>query len=629
MTPRKKIRSLISALFISAGAATFLSPSSYAQAQTNNNPSANETLPRRDAAASITLPDERKLTIHAEDNSNTGIRGGVVYFHKPVFAFEENTKPLAGRPKIFWRELQDGDNTIVQVKIVLSTAKIQELARAAVIAQDKTLRDKSAAEVDVKPWPLRLLQLHIRHSVKDKFYGTGITGTLIRAGDTVPVNLKINTADFPEFLAEFENGLIDFEPSYTFNNAVVAFGEASTSIASNVAQALKNLLTSEQLTQRAPIFQMDVAGITTRIQQTIFQSMRMTDASIANLIPLPDINTSILQPQIIGYADMQKGDKALLNSVESYLKASVDTVTRTREDSSNVKKSQDGETTHKLGISYSSTPFSYDLTDTQKDKLETEYGIKLVENVQTQTLQPHSIAVNFLRKSWQDNSAMIVRSAFLAVGRDLSFNHDTAFQGEFTRKSLEDSLGSMTKDAVPFSGVQPGMAFCYFGEGVPRGYAALDGKTKFPQEKWAGHLRGKPVPNMDGLFMAGTNKAEEITGEPVRNGRAVVKSFDIGGGNVQIGGGQSNIGIFRVPPQSTETFLASEVTTNGPNREGIRFMYVEPGLGARPLPANIDRIAIPGGVNNVTIPEHPVDLSVPGAWPNHMKCRWVIRMDPQ
>jgi len=82
-----------------------------------------------------------------------------------------------------------------------------------------------------------------------------------------------------------------------------------------------------------------------------------------------------------------------------------------------------------------------------------------------------------------------------------------------------------------YFGVRLGVMVPYFGGGdnPPDGYVWADGKTKWPNADWVPiHLRGKPVPNMDGWLLGGTNNLG-LVGIQFTNGKIEIQEKSVPG----------------------------------------------------------------------------------------------------
>lgn len=648
MNTGQRIGSLASAFVLSMGLGAAVLPA-VANAE-NNDASANEVVPRRQEAASMTLTDGRNITIHREDPSGVGNRAGTVYFHKPVFAFEESPRSLTNRPAVVWNEATDNSHTYVQIRLAISSPEVREKARAVVIEQDKSIQDLTtgvdATDIEVRAWPLKLLHLNVKHAVTGKLYGEAFTESLATVGDVVTVNLKISTIDFPEFIKafneEFEANkqaksekqklkLISFVPEYTYKNARVAFGQIATTITQEVTQKVEDILESEQVRPNAPIFQRDAARITGKLKQAIRQTITATDSRVLNHIPALDVSTSIIQPQTITFSDLMGKDKALLASVAEYLKASVETVKKNRKEHNNTTDTRENETTKKINATAGfdnsiKASLGGDLTDREKNELKRDYGVTFTEDTEKNTLQPHSIQISFLRNSWQQNFTDIVKTAYLSMGTDDSFSQDSAVHASFTRRELNISLKDYTiTSALPFSGILPGMAFCSFRADVPKGFVKLDGTAKFPKEKWVPkQLHGHAV-DMREKFAAGATNADEI-GTAGGGEKIQLPGIVLDGNKLSLGG-LSNLSAF---PSNSGPYLAVGADAEGQFRPatGPGGGYMIAKIYNREYNSYRDTPIIPfssptsiGGQINVPTQ----DIESPD--PDHIKCQWIMRLD--
>ena len=79
---------------------------------------ANKILPRRDSRAVIDTT-ERDIRIHPEDGTGPG-QVGALYFHRPLFALEQNPNNNFEHP-IIWGKREVNGDVLLRLRLVLSS----------------------------------------------------------------------------------------------------------------------------------------------------------------------------------------------------------------------------------------------------------------------------------------------------------------------------------------------------------------------------------------------------------------------------------------------------------------------------------------------------------------------------
>jgi hypothetical protein len=616
-----------------------------AQSAQPNPASANVIRPRKVEITSIRLADGRDIKIHEEDTT-TSANTGRVFFHKPIFAFEDNPNATQGSPAIFWDKEDLDGATFVQVKLVLTTPEIQELARIAVAEKYKASQNSNTGttpnSIAIEPWPIKLLRLDAKHAVTGEIFGTTISSdSLSSAGNTASISIKVPSDKYVRFVELVTADRIIFVPSYTYENAIVAFGSNSTQVSSKVVQSVADVLNSEQVKPGAPIFQENTSRIEGKLQQTILSTIQATDPQIMAHIPALSISSYVLQPQTVTFESMQN-NRPLLDAVKQYLQAAIDKVTKERKESQKAENTQESNKTQKLGAGYGVTGPSVnaDITQEEKSRLTQTHGIDFTESSDKSILDPHSIRISYLRDSWQTNFVSVFQSAYLAVGVSNSLEQDSGFRPSFTREKLNNSLSSMSLVAAPFSGIQNGMSFCSFTAEVPKGFVLLDGIGHFPDEQWVPqHLRGKNVPNMAGVFARGAANVNDIAkahggptitvpGDTIQSGAfSLGSSRDIGvmkafpnGPDLVLGAPATDANGRPIGAMSGSVVIGTQVNTES-FRNNLRFFDAQISVSSVHLYDSV--------LGQATTPDKHIDLSREESQPANVSCQWIMRMDKQ
>lgn len=611
--------------------------------------SANETLPSLDKSAELPLPDEREISIHKSAGTKELTRA--VYFHRPVFAFIENTNNEDGESfghTLFWdKETLDGEVYIL-FKTRLSSPQIRELARTAVIEQDVELQTSrnpefSDLDVEVRPWPIKLLRLEVKRRLVSSTYGDGTTDTLRSSGDDIEIVLKVPESTYPEFLEALKGNRVNFHPSYTYDNVIVAFGQTSQAVSGEISTAINNVLTSAQIERGGVIGQDDAANISETLRQSITTTIRATDPNVLAHIKPQDVAKLVIQPKKIEFRNLV-GNSDLVNSVDSYLEPLKRDLKQIEEESNSAtdatESNQSEEITLKLKGSYGFASGSGEIkmTDEQKRKLENEHKVGFRKVEKSEEYELHYIEVSFVRDLWQENLVTTFQDIYLATGRDDSFQNDSPFRASFTVAELDDA--SEANDIVfsPNALVPRGVPMCSVRSNVPKGFVLLDGQGLFPNENWvASDLRGNSLPDMRGKFLRGA-QIEEQSGTLVSDSSITIPSSSVPASSFQIQGagsagafGQARE-IYRYNAEYQPVFdSASSPPTGFYLRSGSTGggLFYDAGekVNGKPEHASIVGISTSYTLSGShTIPDRIVDLSLPANQPPHFNCQWIMRV---
>ena len=199
----KKSRYLNSVALASA-LSLFAPVSSYSQENTTgiqNRSIDGDAVPSLQFSSAVILPDGRNIPIY-KGSTKKGDEYGNIFFHRPIFALEKAT-PGTDFPIIHDKVEFDG-STYISLRVILSDPMIREIAAAAVLDRDIEIKKKTpqvrADEIDVRPWPLKVLKLSAVHSLTGYIYGESIQESLRTSGDTIQVSIKIPSPNYAAFL---------------------------------------------------------------------------------------------------------------------------------------------------------------------------------------------------------------------------------------------------------------------------------------------------------------------------------------------------------------------------------------------------------------------------------------------
>ena len=312
----------------------------------------NITLPQTTVAATATLADGRYLRIYPGNNAG-GEGPNTVFFHKPIFAFDERSGGAQDLPAIILKEpYRYKGARYVPIRLMLTSASVQEASKAALLAQYQPLRDAAQQTNGLKvlPWPIEILRLSVRNSHTNEMYGTALLEAVAGAGDKVDAAFEIPDAQYAAFLAALKADEVSIRPSYTFENAVVAFGARTTKVSSSISQKVAERLKSERkdVDGRTVVFQDHLGQLLGTLEQQISNTLTATDNSIVAYLPATDIVKLILAPETVSLKDLEKKDGTLLDFVKTYIAAATKKVTAKTTENRKKTSTREDEKTHNL-----------------------------------------------------------------------------------------------------------------------------------------------------------------------------------------------------------------------------------------------------------------------------------------
>lgn len=604
-------------------------------AQTNgqsiSGSNANEVLPSLQSSADLELPDGRNITIHRDANIGS-IGSRAIYFHRPIFAFIQN--PLASDSNIdhplIYDKVEMDNNVYINLRLILSTPEFRELARAAVIEEDPTVYQINSTvqerEIDVRPWPLKLLRLEVYHRLTGASYGVSIPKSLRTSGDTIDVVFKFPVEKYDLFLDNLKNDQIEFSPSYTFNNAIVAFAQSATKISGEVSASISNALQSSQIEEGKPIFQADVQKLKNSLQQTITTTIRGTDISVLAHIKPQSITEQILKPIDMTFEEISK-DKNLLAKVEAYLAPIVRKMSKDNDETTelNDKTVDTKKQTTKVGYGKTGPDANVELSDEQVKTLENKHKIVFKQKESKDVLEAHSIEINYVREGWQNSLVDIFQTIYLATGSDASFSTDSPIRASFTKLMLNESISSESIIVSPYSRVPRGTSLLSFRADIPKGWIALDGSSNWPSESWVPkHLQGKPVPDMRGAFARGAKSSAEIG--KVHNSSKITIPQQILSLKASSLVNTTLYALEKKPPKSNRI--------KGNIKEGVNYYF---GRGYNPInelqPPYVGSDIVPvipfnpvSKDTTLTVNSQTLELNTDDTQPNNISGQWIMRV---
>ncbi len=618
--------------------------------QDNLPQGANEILPRLDKSADLLLPDGREISIHPDSRTAAGTIGSQ-FFHRPINAFITVSDSKHGHA-IIHDKYEDETHVYIAIRLAVSTPTFRELSRGAVIEEDPAVRlikpEIEDREIDVRRWPLKLYRLEAKHALTGKRYSEASDLESLRSrGDELPMIIKIPSDEYEEFLINLKADRINFYPSYTFNNAIIAFGQSATTLSGEVSIAISNALSSQQLEEGGAIFQEDASKLENLIEQNIVTTIRATDQSVLAHITPKDVSSKIIQAESLKFNSLG-GDEALLSSVSEYLVPIVRKMKEEYHDETTTSSTdeQNDDLTIKLGANATPTTIgnmlktglgiSGDLTLTKKQvqTLTNVHNVKFNETEEKDVIEPHSISISTIRNGWQNDLLNIFQTIYLAVGRDNSFQQDSSFRASFTLQVLGEAIGENQIVVSPYSGVPKGVPMISFRSDIPKGWVALDGKAIWPNENWVPkHLRSKHVPDMRGAFARGA-MPNELIGQMLLENTIKIPSKTIKGADFILDG-QGDVSALNSRRQITQ-YIAEEDNQQGTgnltgwyNRKAHGSLFYDVGKRVQGKPPQVFTVDIYKDYTikgTHVIPEENIDLADPKHQPPHNVGLWIMRI---
>jgi hypothetical protein len=462
--------------------------------------------------AKISIAGERFIAIHRQSR-NQNIGPTIHYFHKPLFILKSRSQSIADYPPIVLDPpRQIGDKTFVNFGLILTTAQFQEDARAFVIANDPELKQPGSSVdfngIRVDAWPIITLRVRLVEPLTGSVLGEWLSPSLEAASQSIAFPIGMTADSLAIFKRYAASGDLQFTFAYTFRNVRQQYAAALSTAAREINQALQQTVSSANIAPGSPIFQTQANEFRNQLSAKLVTQI---SASSVALVPLvqSQLADRYLKTETVTIDNIQ--DKALLDAIYGYLRPLLQTAADKRTKEKSTSKTHEEGTTIKLGAKPSVGPVGgdFEIDRSDKDTIATKTGITLEYSQADQAYEPQSIKVYKLSNITDQETVQVVSEAFISQGGDPSFQDDTPIRSDFT----DARVGAIHPGDIPanFSGVLPGMAFCFFGNQVPKGYVELTPSETWPDAAWVPNsLRGQHMPDGQNNLIGITRQEKEI-----------------------------------------------------------------------------------------------------------------------
>ncbi len=588
------------------------------------------------------LPDpfNRVLYIHRADQSGPGREK--TWVHRPLFAIVESDTLIDGFPAIVKRAEKNPDGSAtLTFEVLITSEPLKQHLKRVLLNPDFTHSPPAlnAPDIFMVQWPLEHCVIDCRIAPNGRLLGASAdTGSLVNIKDRFRFSILFGQEDLAEFLKRAQDGGVEFDFRYTFSNRRVAEAEDTARASREVELAVRSLFTDEQKSGVAPILQGDYNRVQQWMRVNVVRTIRSQRADL-----LPRFNESLFLTQIFGLPrevtfEQLKQDDKLRTAVAEHLKPLMDKYRTTKTDTDTNKTDKEHNVTETLKIrapefSYAGvtigSPGDYELKTEDKDKFTHETGVTLVKDKESNVYVAQSIKV-YRVNIGQENAVINSRdTAILGLDSLTDYYLESAVPTTFTEKAALGALGFPNR--TPFyDGVPLGTMLPYFGAGeAPRGYAFADGKSNWPDEMWvAEHLRGKPLPDMNKSFVAGTASELEIG----KRHESALVTASVSGASVSLPSLSPKVSASQtIRTLETEKALDGwqvlikdkKGITHGPGQRGGP---PGPPYSVKPLDVTMPSgfsVSFDGGA---TLTPGAVSLNPTDFTPVNYGCRWIIRV---
>ena len=175
------------------------------------------TGPQEDWIAEIEIPGPRSITIYRQEKKPQGLNN--IYYHRPIFAFEEAKDLINGFPpsvrKV--RSTPDGGARL-QFKVWTSWPEFRDkLCKDKILAADSSLRKgEDGASIHARRWPLTEATIDCRLVGEPTHLARDPTPSLKGAGDSWEFWRRFSKENLATFEANSGQDNIEFTFHYKF-----------------------------------------------------------------------------------------------------------------------------------------------------------------------------------------------------------------------------------------------------------------------------------------------------------------------------------------------------------------------------------------------------------------------------
>lgn len=614
----------------------------------------------------------RTLGVHRVSTGGKGARN--IYIHEPALLPITNAASPEGWPSIVdaieTQTIAGESKAYLRIRLLSSTRIIQENAENAVrstpsevaqiVGTAETEPGMSLQDVNVIPWEMTEATLEVL-SVPGNVVIATSEEALGDAGNSEIWHFDVPIPnDATDLQRALETGRYSIRVSYSYLGSSPPQSAAIRSVsASKLQEGFDNVLTSYQLAEGDPIMQAERQDMTRDLQQAVALSIDANDIKLVELIM--ERQFSVLMKDL--FVD-QSGPMAIedlisarsLEAVETYLTPmyrELENISRQYEETT-ISEEDKRTVDVGFGVNIKGVKLGFDVKQEDIDKIEEKYGVEFKSTENTKVMIPHDISVSFFASN---QVSTLNRLAF-------SIQVDNAKISSYSRSEIipasmvvsPDFLGGVVPDLT--YGVPVGTALCSFlaSNDAPPGYQWIEESNKWPNMALFGALANQQMPSMSNVLVGATETESEV-GDVWTNGSVTVNGANVAGSSFSVSGptmvgatttkldlalgSQGGAGIIGSPiPGAYQTrFLNKNPPQQSPMDfgRGLKFIPLttwsqyssnpDDPWGRVETPLIARTFKAPDGIGGtVSIPSQTLELNTPAAMPNHIKCRWMLKV---
>ncbi|NOD62719.1 hypothetical protein [Ruegeria sp. HKCCD6109] len=602
----------------------------------------------------------------------TGARN--VYVHEPALLPIRNPNPLADWPDIVHsvEELSVSDATrdFIHIQVLSSSPILQENSENAVratpsevariVGTSETEPGMSLQDVDVLPWEMTSAVMEVL-SVPGNVVLATSEETLGNAGNSEVWQFYIPISnDNNDLKSTLKSGRYSLRVSYSYLGSEPAKSASIRSISKQKLQeGFDDVLTSYQLAEGDPIMQAERQEMTRDLQQAVALSIDANDLQLVELIMNRQFSV-LMQDLFVDQPDPMAIEDLIsersLEAVEAYLTPmyrELENVSRNYEETT-ISEEDRRTVDVGFGVNIKGVKVGFDVKQEDLDKIEEKFGVEFKSTENTKVMIPHSIDVSFFASNQVSALNRLAFSIQVENAKIASYSRSEVIPASMLVS--EDYLGGVVPNLT--YGVPVGTAFCSFlaSEKAPFGYQWMEEGNKWPNMALFGSLADQQMPSMNNVLVGATETIENV-GNVWSNGSVIVAGADVLGSNFSVSG-TTMVGatttMLNLSLQRTQAagitggpiqgaYQTQYLKRNPPKKTPVNFGY---GLKFIPLttwsqissnpddpwgPAVSPLVAktfnAPESIGgSVSIPSQTLNLNEPQAMPNHIKCRWMVKV---
>ena len=397
----------------------------------------------------------RTVQVYPEDQ-NSRVRVPGRYYHRPLLAFVENPRPIAGFPSIvhsFDTESDEQGSILLKFLVRLSTGDLRAECRRAVLVSDRANALQAAGseeKVVVQPWPLEHMIIIARNAGTQEVLASVSTGGLSGVGDDLTFWLKFTPGALEKFKHGAANKRIEFVFYYTYVGMQTVKGTIQVKGDKSVTLVVHNLLKSAQIQRDAPIFQGDRNAVARNISVKLEKTIRAENKDIIPLLNASGMMDRMFEPtQTLSFQELVQtfNNQKVEEQLAAYLKPLIVNLNENRTESDlryDIREGEKGKAATPgggfsiFGIVFGSA--SKEATDRALNRLENSTGVQFARAKNEEIYRPHQIHYCKLRTGWDQISFEESTSIYLKVGSESTYIEDTGVPAWFTDSMARQSI---------------------------------------------------------------------------------------------------------------------------------------------------------------------------------------------